>query len=139
MKCAVPITRPGSESAVSSAPRAMPKSVTSARPVSASMRMLSGLMSRWTIPRPCAYDSAHATSRIMRVATARRQRTARAQTLAERLAAHVRHGEEDEALGFADAIDRNDVRMRERRGHARLAQEALANVGARRRAPRAAP
>jgi hypothetical protein len=34
--------------------RAIPKSVTSDRPVSPSRRMLSGLMSRWTTPRACA-------------------------------------------------------------------------------------
>jgi hypothetical protein len=45
---------------------AMPKSATTAvRPES---RMLSGLMSRWTTPRSCAYDSAFATSRRMSTA-----------------------------------------------------------------------
>jgi serine/threonine-protein kinase len=55
MKCAVPMILPGSVSGPRSAPPwAIPKSVTSARPVPASSRMLSGFTSRWTMPRPCA-------------------------------------------------------------------------------------
>ena len=38
---------------------------------------------------------------------------ARAESLAERLALHVAHDEEDEAACLADPMDRNDVRMRE--------------------------
>ena len=58
-----------------------------------------------------------------------RQRAARAESLAERLALHVAHDEEDEAARLADAMDRDDVRMREAGGRARLAQEPLARLG----------
>ena len=44
-----------------SSARAIPKSVTVARPVSASINTLSGLMSRCTTPDECAYASASAT------------------------------------------------------------------------------
>src|SRR5829696_4385583 len=102
MKCAVPTIIPGSVSGPAP-PCAMPKSVTSARPVPASSMMLSGFTSRWTMPRPCAY------ARGLR----RRERTARPETLAERLALDVAHDEEDEAARFADAVDGDDVRVRE--------------------------
>ena len=46
--------------------RAIPKSVTIGRPLARSMRMLSGLMSRCTTPRACAYARASATSRSTR-------------------------------------------------------------------------
>jgi hypothetical protein len=53
MKFAVPMILPGSVLSTDVAPPwAIPKSVTSARPVPASSRMLSGFTSRWTIPRP---------------------------------------------------------------------------------------
>ena len=94
--------------------------------------MLSGFTSRCTMPRPCAYASAQATSRSTRVASAGGQGTARAEPLAERLALHVAHDEEDEAARLADAMDRDDVRVREAGRRARLAQEPLARrVGAR--------
>ena len=50
----------------SPATAAMPKSATSARPVDASIRMLSGFTSRCTTPCECAWPSAQATSRNMR-------------------------------------------------------------------------
>ena len=49
--------------------REMPKSITRARPVARSIMMLSGLMSRCTTPRPCAYESAYATSSMSRTAS----------------------------------------------------------------------
>ena len=57
-----------------------------------------------------------------------RKRTARAQSLAERLALDVAHDEEDEAARLADAMDRDDVRVREAGGRARLAHEPLARL-----------
>jgi NAD+ synthase (glutamine-hydrolysing) len=45
---------------------AMPKSVTMTRPREPSSRMLSGLMSRWMIEKPCAALSASADSAMMR-------------------------------------------------------------------------
>src|SRR5262249_50682514 len=59
-----------------------------------------------------------------------RQRSSRSEPLAERFAFDVRHGEEDESACLADAIDRSDVRMRERRGQASFAKKTLADVGA---------
>jgi hypothetical protein len=126
MKCAVPMRLPGSVSGpVAPPPLAIPKSVTSARPVPASSRMLSGFTSRWTMPRPCAYASAHATSRSTRVRVGGRERPAGAQPLAQRLAFHVAHHEEDEPAPLAHAVDGDDVRVREAGGGARLAQEPL--------------
>ena len=69
----------------------------------------------------------------------RRERPARAEPLAERLALDVAHDEEDEAAGLADAMDRDDVRMREAGGRARLAHESLARLGGRARGATAAP
>src|SRR6185437_10840277 len=57
--------------------------------------------------------------------------TARAHALAERFPFDVRHHEEDEAARLAYAVDGDDVRVRELRRRARLAQEALAISGAR--------
>ena len=54
------------ESAPSEIARAMPKSVTIARPSSLFSRMLSGLMSRWTTEREWARLNAEATSRMTR-------------------------------------------------------------------------
>src|SRR5512144_1949322 len=59
-----------------------------------------------------------------------REWTARPESLAERLTLDVAHHEEDEAVGLADAMDRHDVRMRESRGRARLAEEPLARLRA---------
>ena len=47
----VPTIMPLAVRELPSAVRAMPKSVTSVRPVSASMSTLCGLMSRWMTPR----------------------------------------------------------------------------------------
>jgi len=57
------------------------------------------------------------------------ERAARAESLSERLALHVAHDEEDEAARRSDAVDGDDVRVRESRGRARLAHEAFARVG----------
>ena len=55
-----------------------------------------------------------------------RQGTAGTQPLAQRLAVDVAHDEEDEAIRLADAMNGDDVRVRESRGHARLAEESFA-------------
>ena len=96
-----------------------------------SSRMLSALTSRWTMParvrvgqRP--RDLAEHARRLMR-----RQRTARRRMRSrERLAVDVRHDEVDEAAGFVDAMDRDDVRVRQPRGHLRFAKELLAHARA---------
>ena len=54
-----------------------------------------------------------------------RQRPAGAEPLAQCLALHVAHDEKNEATRLADAMDRDDVRVREPGRHARLAQEPL--------------
>ena len=58
----------------------------------------------------------------------RRQRTPR-QHLRERLAAHVLHDDEIEAVGGVDLVNRDDVRMNERGGRARLADEPFVLPG----------
>src|SRR3954470_16935027 len=58
----------------------------------------------------------------------RRQWTTRAKSLAERLALHVGHDEENEAARLADAVNGDDVRMREPRGCPRLSEESLARL-----------
>src|SRR5262249_16921969 len=55
----------------------------------------------------------------------RRKRSACADTFAERLTFDIAHDEEDEAVRLADAMDRNDVRMREAGGHSSFTDEAL--------------
>ena len=65
MYVGVPMATPVAVSRESAPPvlltaRAIPKSVTMARPPSSDSRMLSGLMSRWITPRECAYASAFA-------------------------------------------------------------------------------
>src|SRR5688572_24222512 len=59
-----------------------------------------------------------------------RQGTTSAEALAQRFAFDVAHDEEDEASRLTDAMDRDNVRMREARGHAGLAQEAFARLRA---------
>ncbi len=108
---------------ISDAPaRAMPKSVTRARP-SASTRTLWGFRSRWTIPRACANrtpveDLADDLDRLGR-------REAALDQVLERGALHVLHRDEVAALVLAAVIDRDDVRVLEAGGGLRLAAEAL--------------
>ena len=44
----------------------MPKSITVALPSSARTSTFDGFMSRWTMPRPCAYSRARSTSTVIR-------------------------------------------------------------------------
>ena len=69
MYSAVPMTSPTAVMPGASRTWAMPKSVTNARPLPSSSRMLSGFTSRCTMPWACAYASAQATSRMMRAAS----------------------------------------------------------------------
>src|SRR4051812_13261928 len=50
--------------------------------------------------------------------------------LRERLAVHVSHDEEHLTGNLVSATDRHDARVRQMRGRSRLAQEALAYIGA---------
>ena len=111
--------------------RAMPKSRILARP-SLVRKMLSGLMSRWMMPFACAAARPSAIWQAISTAFCGCER-AGAQPFGERLALEqlrdrVGHGAEG-----ARVVDREDVRVIERRDGARLAVEAAR--GCRRRAP----
>ena len=87
--------------------RAMPKSATGAAPAS---RMFSGLMSRWTMPRLCAYASASATS--WRCAAPPRAGSWPAvQPPPQRLALDVGHHVVEQAVGLAGVVQWQHVRM----------------------------
>ena len=89
--------------------------------------MLSGLMSRWTMPSACASASASAiwTARSI----ARRGFSGRpAISVLQRLARHVLEDEKQLILILADLVQRGDVRVRERRGGARLLQKPGAAI-----------
>src|SRR3989475_7461507 len=101
----------------------MPKSVTTACPCSSNM-MLSGLMSRWTISFLCAYASARDLGKDL-PDLQRRQAAAGRQNVGQRLAAQELHHEVNHAARFADAIDRDDVRVLESGRRAGFALEAL--------------
>ena len=103
--------------------RAMPKSASSAWPPSS--RMFSGLMSRWITPRPWAYCSASATSRVMRSASSRGSCFSRSSRCAQRFAFHVRHHVVEAGLVLAGIVERQDMRVVERGGGLDLGEEAV--------------
>ena len=84
----------------------MPKSVTTAAPPES--RTLSGLMSRWTMPRlvRVAQRARHVAQHADHFGN--RQRSLR-QSMAQRFALHVRHGEVRQAVGVAGGEHRDDV------------------------------
>src|ERR1041385_273479 len=108
---------------------AMPKSVTTAAPWERST--FSGLMSRCTMPCPCAYASARATSRRMLTLSAgvsggpAQRRGRRAAPGPERLAGDERHGVVRDAVRGAGAQHRDDVGLLEPRRELDLAGEPL--------------
>ncbi len=111
--------------------RAMPKSRIFARP-SLVRKMLSGLMSRWMMPFSCAAARPSAIWLATSTAFCGMQGAA-AQAVEQRLAFEqlrdrVRHRAER-----ARVVDREDVRMVERRDRARLAVEPMEAVGVVRR------
>src|SRR5262249_8718550 len=57
-----------------------------------------------------------------------RQRWTEPEDLDERLAAHVLHGDERKAVLFTDVVDRDDVRMAQASGGARLARKPIAEL-----------
>ena len=133
MYAGVPIATPvavSRESAPSWIARAMPKSVTIARPLSLSRRMLSGLMSRWITPRPCAYASASATSRSTRRTCVDGQLAILVHLARERRPFDERHDEVDEPIALIDAVDRHDVRMAQLRRRLGLAQKSRLDLAA---------
>ena len=85
-------------------------------------------MSRWTMPS--AWASASASAIWTARSIARRGFIGRpAIVRLQRLARHVLEHEEQLILILADLVERGDVRMRQRRGRARLLEEPLAPIG----------
>ena len=91
--------------------------------------MLSGLMSRCTTPRSCAYSSASAISRTMRRTSSIGGRGARPSSVARLPPVDVRHHEVRDARPFTHVVDRHDVRMGQLRRRLRLAREPQPNGG----------
>ena len=104
--------------------RAMPKSVTFARP-SASTMTLCGLRSRWMIPRRCAKRAARRTwiDEVDRADGVQRRLVL--DELLERAAVEVLHRDVVGAVPLAAVVDRDDVLVLEPGGVRRLAAEAL--------------
>ncbi len=102
--------------------RAIPKSAIFARS-SLSKRMFAGFRSRWTRPRSCACASPAAVSVAMRSVSSSSIRP-RLQPVLERAVRQVLEHHVAPTGVLAVVVDRRDVRVRERRGRARLALEA---------------
>ena len=92
------------------------------------MKMLAGLMSRWTMPWACAASSASAswmpmssTSATLIAPLAMRSR--------KRLALERLHHDEGGVVVVADVVDRADRRVAERAGGARLDTESFEGLG----------
>lgn len=77
-----------------------------------------------SVTSECPRDLAHHTSRV-----GGRRWTARAQPLAKRLALDIAHHAERDTARFADAMDRDDVWVREASRRARLLHKALTRLG----------
>ena len=106
--------------------RARPKSRTRGRP-SWPTSTLSGLKSRWMIPRACAAASPRPAATY--IASASRQpRSFAALPVGERLAGDELHRDEHLVAVLADLVDRHDVRVRDLRHRLRLAQQARARL-----------
>ena len=118
---------PGTAPSASAASRAIPKSVTIARPSRAS-RMLPGFTSRWTIPRTWATPSARATSRPIRAASVAAQAPAPAQTSGEVLALDQLHDQERLAVVRAGLQAGDDVGVAQHGRGQRLPPEAHRDV-----------
>ena len=106
--------------------RAMPKSVRygcSGPPRRASTRMLPGFTSRWTRPAVCAASSAEATGEMNDGDPARRQGPADPEHPLQGVARHEAHRDVLHAVGLAGRVDRDDVRVVDRRDGAGLADE----------------
>ena len=108
---------------------AMPKSATIASP--SCSRMFSGLMSRWIRPCAWAWSSAAATWPADGERLVDRELPLAVEPLAQRLAPDVGHDIEEEPVGLAGVVQRQDVGVVERGGDPDLAGEA---VGAEQRA-----
>ena len=131
MNAGVPMATPAPVSVAPEPPEsalAMPKSVTITRPRDPSSRMLSGLMSRWMMESAWAALSASADSRHDPAGLLHRELAPPPDPAGHRLPVHVAHDEVDQAVAFADGMDRNDVGMAQLGRGLRLAGEPLADV-----------
>ena len=106
---------------------ASPKSSTFTTP-SGVILMFAGFRSRWTIPFSCAASSASAICRAMVSASASGSGPAR-DAVGQRLALDQFQHQRADAVRLFEAVDRADVRMIERREHARFALEARQPIG----------
>ena len=88
-------------------------------------RMLPGFTSRWTSPAACAASSASPAWRTIAHGALGLEPPFAAQQLAQVDAVDVRHREVEHAAVLARGERPHDVRVVERRGELRLAQEAL--------------
>ena len=91
------------------------------------MRMFAGLMSRWTMPRLCAYDRPLRTSMTMSIFSTS-ESGAIAEQLVEVGAFDELHGDERMSVDFTEVVDRDDVRVLQRPGRLCLAKEPRAQV-----------
>ena len=80
-------------------------------------------MSRWMTPWRWAYASAPATARVIRSASSTGSGPSR-EPRPERLAAGVRHHEEELAVALSRIVQREDLRMGEPRRDPDLAEKA---------------
>ena len=119
---------PGSAASASAASRAIPKSVTIARP-SAASRMLPGLMSRWTMPRTWATPRARATSSPMRAACRGASRPPRRSRAARSSPIDEGHHEVGLVAVGAGVEAGDDVRVAQDGRGERLAPEPVGEVG----------
>ena len=90
-----------------------------------SISMFAGLTSRRTSPATCAASSAAATGAMIASTPDQRQRARSAQQRRDVPAGHMPHREIQHPADLADLIDRDDVRVIDRRRRLRLVQEPL--------------
>ena len=130
MYCGVPAMMPQRVSDTSSAARARPKSVSTARSTPFSSRMLAGFTSRCT--RPCSWAAASpaAACMPMRRISLSSSRPCAAEPLGQRLAGHQRHDQKRQPPAGLHLVDRQHVGMHHGRGRLGLAGESLLRQGA---------
>ena len=107
---------------------ARPKSSTFTTP-SGVILMLAGFRSRWTMPFSCAASSASAICRAIGQRLRRAAAGPRAMRSASVSPSTSSSTSARDAVGVFEAVDRADVRMIERRQHARLALEPRQPIG----------
>ena len=105
------------------------------RPESSSIITFAGLTSRWMISCACAASSAPATCSRIASASCGSSGPPSSISCSRSGPLHVAHRDVDEPVVVARVVDRDDVRVVDRGDRLRLADEALAEVARRRRAP----